>query len=248
MINSIDPARLPDLDTLKKQIEQYFATHHLDRFDAEDVFDMIEDGEDVTWLVSQQLGENSPLTEELAQLLRQFKQIVHPEEEVFALDSVAGADAPVSAETEAPVADADETASADEAASLEGLDLSQLGLPDGMKLPPGMDMKKLQEMMSGPQGDLMADFSTFCTEKGVTPNPSDKKAMKEVEALQDEWLNTPRDAFEGKTPQQLMDENPEMAMPQKQKTVRRDQPKVGRNDPCPCGSGKKYKKCHGRNA
>ncbi|HBO90611.1 MAG TPA: hypothetical protein DD460_07650, partial [Acidobacteria bacterium] len=23
-------------------------------------------------------------------------------------------------------------------------------------------------------------------------------------------------------------------------------PKVGRNDPCPCGSGKKYKKCHGR--
>ena len=23
--------------------------------------------------------------------------------------------------------------------------------------------------------------------------------------------------------------------------------KVGRNDPCPCGSGKKFKKCHGRN-
>ena len=26
---------------------------------------------------------------------------------------------------------------------------------------------------------------------------------------------------------------------------KRDQPKVGRNEPCPCGSGKKYKKCHG---
>jgi uncharacterized protein len=26
-------------------------------------------------------------------------------------------------------------------------------------------------------------------------------------------------------------------------TVRRETPKVGRNDPCPCGSGKKYKKC-----
>lgn len=25
--------------------------------------------------------------------------------------------------------------------------------------------------------------------------------------------------------------------------IRREQPKVGRNDPCPCGSGKKYKKC-----
>ena len=30
--------------------------------------------------------------------------------------------------------------------------------------------------------------------------------------------------------------------------VTRDLPKVGRNDPCPCGTGKKYKYCHGRNA
>ncbi|HPQ96101.1 MAG: preprotein translocase subunit SecA [Thiothrix sp.] len=29
-------------------------------------------------------------------------------------------------------------------------------------------------------------------------------------------------------------------------TYRRDGDKVGRNDPCPCGSGKKYKQCHGR--
>lgn len=29
-------------------------------------------------------------------------------------------------------------------------------------------------------------------------------------------------------------------------TVRRAGPKVGRNDPCPCGSGKKFKKCCGR--
>ncbi|MBE6041138.1 MAG: preprotein translocase subunit SecA [Clostridiales bacterium] len=34
----------------------------------------------------------------------------------------------------------------------------------------------------------------------------------------------------------------------KQETFRRDMPKVGRNDPCPCGSGKKYKNCHGRMA
>ena len=34
----------------------------------------------------------------------------------------------------------------------------------------------------------------------------------------------------------------------KQETIRRDLPKVGRNDPCPCGSGKKYKNCCGRNA
>jgi len=30
--------------------------------------------------------------------------------------------------------------------------------------------------------------------------------------------------------------------------IRNEQPKVGRNEPCPCGSGKKFKKCHGANA
>ncbi|MBX3749758.1 MAG: preprotein translocase subunit SecA [Opitutaceae bacterium] len=36
---------------------------------------------------------------------------------------------------------------------------------------------------------------------------------------------------------------PEIKLPKV--TVRRETPKVGRNDPCPCGSGKKYKNCHG---
>jgi preprotein translocase subunit SecA len=36
------------------------------------------------------------------------------------------------------------------------------------------------------------------------------------------------------------------AVPEVQEPIFRDQPKVGRNDPCPCGSGKKFKQCHGR--
>jgi SEC-C motif-containing protein len=35
---------------------------------------------------------------------------------------------------------------------------------------------------------------------------------------------------------------------QPQAPIKRDAPKVGRNDPCPCGSGKKYKKCCGARA
>ena len=35
--------------------------------------------------------------------------------------------------------------------------------------------------------------------------------------------------------------------PANKQPIVRDQPKVGRNDPCPCGSGKKYKRCHGIN-
>lgn len=34
----------------------------------------------------------------------------------------------------------------------------------------------------------------------------------------------------------------------KPQTVQRESPKIGRNDPCFCGSGKKYKKCHGADA
>jgi len=30
-------------------------------------------------------------------------------------------------------------------------------------------------------------------------------------------------------------------------TYKRDHAKIGRNDLCPCGSGKKYKNCHGKN-
>lgn len=36
--------------------------------------------------------------------------------------------------------------------------------------------------------------------------------------------------------------------PEYSQTVVNEGPKIGRNDPCPCGSGKKYKNCHGKNA
>jgi preprotein translocase subunit SecA len=45
--------------------------------------------------------------------------------------------------------------------------------------------------------------------------------------------------------QQEQAANTPVGGPSKPATVRRSQPKVGRNDPCPCGSGKKYKRCCG---
>jgi preprotein translocase subunit SecA len=47
---------------------------------------------------------------------------------------------------------------------------------------------------------------------------------------------------EAAPPQQISLNRGEASAP---KTVHRAQEKIGRNDPCPCGSGKKYKKCHG---
>ncbi|PHV10578.1 hypothetical protein CSQ89_15505 [Chitinimonas sp. BJB300] len=44
------------------------------------------------------------------------------------------------------------------------------------------------------------------------------------------------------------DEDDEETERESQAPIKREAPKVGRNDPCPCGSGKKYKKCCGANA
>jgi preprotein translocase subunit SecA len=44
----------------------------------------------------------------------------------------------------------------------------------------------------------------------------------------------------------MVAEDGAMAAPAVQAPVLRDQPKVGRNDPCPCGSGRKFKQCHGK--
>ena len=44
----------------------------------------------------------------------------------------------------------------------------------------------------------------------------------------------------------MMEQGYEEPEPEIQVPYYREEPKVGRNDPCPCGSGKKYKKCCGR--
>ncbi|OQX88703.1 hypothetical protein B6D60_01480 [candidate division KSB1 bacterium 4484_87] len=59
-------------------------------------------------------------------------------------------------------------------------------------------------------------------------------------------MQTPRPAFDGKTPAEMSAAGG-LAGLKKVETYHRETPKVGRNDPCPCGSGKKYKKCCGRN-
>lgn len=56
--------------------------------------------------------------------------------------------------------------------------------------------------------------------------------------------------FTGKelTPEEKAKEAEKKKKLQVQKTVYNNKPKAGRNDPCPCGSGKKYKNCCGKNA
>ena len=75
------------------------------------------------------------------------------------------------------------------------------------------------------------------TEQGnevAVPQPQARKQRQVVESAGASTESTPA-AKEGAADGAEAAERP----------VRRNEPKVGRNDPCPCGSGKKYKKCHG---
>ncbi|MBU2881479.1 preprotein translocase subunit SecA [Psychrosphaera sp. B3R10] len=68
------------------------------------------------------------------------------------------------------------------------------------------------------------------------------KAEEDVEAVEEQRRkqaeNTPKE-YQHETSSQLSNE-------ERQAPQIRDQAKVGRNEPCPCGSGKKYKQCHGK--
>ena len=66
----------------------------------------------------------------------------------------------------------------------------------------------------------------------------EEQARAEAEAQKMNFQHDSASALEGEEPKQ---EDAESAKP-----FVRDGKKVGRNDPCPCGSGKKYKQCHGK--
>ena len=98
-----------------------------------------------------------------------------------------------------------------------------------------------QPLLDDPQGQawlrplqLLGTENLGAQDEALVATPKQREALSKqiaasAVAIYRYWQPT-REVM----PQQLVTE-----------TVRRDQPKVGRNDPCPCGSGKKYKKCCG---
>ena len=82
--------------------------------------------------------------------------------------------------------------------------------------------------------------------KGIYAEGEQEGMEELLQELHEEWLQTPRESLEGKKPADVL--NGGSLFPRKVETFRREMPKVGRNDPCPCGSGKKYKKCCGKAA
>ena len=120
-----------------------------------------------------------------------------------------------------------------------GIDIEQGLAALGQALPPGVDPGQLQEILGSPRGRLLADLGLFCQERGY-----DSPGEEELHRIHEEWLQTPREGFEGRRPAEMLEGGG--LLPERVVTFRRQQPKVGRNAPCPCGSGRKHKRCCGR--
>ena len=200
------------MQELTTRLEALCQAKGAEKFSAEEIVELLTDGEEVDWIVDQLL----PTAAEADR--REMDQI---------LGQIAAAVAPAAPDTD------DE-----EPAAVEELDLAELQ----QSLPPGVDVQQVEEMLRSPQGAMLADFSTFCQERGFEGEPDEA----ELRELHEEWLQTPRPALEGEKPADVLEGG--RLFPGKVETFRRETPKVGRNDPCPCGSGKKFKRCCGKAA
>jgi preprotein translocase subunit SecA len=104
-----------------------------------------------------------------------------------------------------------------------------------------------QEMGENVKGDVVAKlFRVQVARDDAQRQDLQRDRMNLVHrSITDSMARAAAAEGEGGAPQP----RPEMKPPgEKQKTVVREGDKVGRNDPCPCGSGKKYKKCCGVSA
>lgn len=226
-LNEAPNSKQEQIDVLKSRLNEFVSQTSISRFEADDIFELVQEGESVEWIVDQLKGDDPALdTVAVTSLLTEIKTAVGPEE-------------PKQNETEAP---AEEPSASLDEMDLSQIDLSKLGqmLPPGMKLPAGFGAQEIQNLLESPQGQIMSDFIAFCKERGIDLDEG-RMDNSRIQKLQNEWQSTPREAFDGKTPAEML-----AGMPGKIETYRREAPRIGRNDPCPCGSGKKYKKCCGR--
>jgi hypothetical protein len=213
---------IPELT--QQRLAQLCETRKIPRFSCEEMVELLEDGEEVAWILEQALPDGpSDVAGELGAILAEIAaQVAPPEKDDDGEDAE-------SVEDEAPAEAIDAAAALAE-----------------MELPPGVDRAQFEQLMSSPRGALVADFGMFCEEKGFSQDTAAGLGTNVVDdsikELHDEWMETPRESLEGKRPKDVLDGG---LFPEKVATFRREAPKVGRNDPCPCGSGKKYKKCCG---
>ena len=82
----------------------------------------------------------------------------------------------------------------------------------------------------------------FCYNVTLQTETTRKQIVKATDSKKDDYNESGFGASNANVPQGAVIPERE----KKQETIKRTDAKVGRNDPCPCGSGKKYKNCCGK--
>ncbi|MEA4923609.1 MAG: preprotein translocase subunit SecA [Eubacteriaceae bacterium] len=120
----------------------------------------------------------------------------------------------------------------------EGIGLRGLGGQDpaGAYAEEGFNM--FEEMINS----IKEETVMFCYNVTVQTHTERKQVIGHGEGRKDEYSDDEAMMMAEGAP----DEQDIPERENKPETVRRDHPKIGRNDPCPCGSGKKYKHCCGK--
>ncbi|MBS1603226.1 MAG: preprotein translocase subunit SecA [Bacteroidetes bacterium] len=113
------------------------------------------------------------------------------------------------------------------------------------------------ELFRNMDSDVNRDIISFLCHSGIQSgnNQSDairegreqKTDMSKLRVRKDEMAAAGVPGPQGGIPQEGGNDYYEPSEPVRQEPIKVG-PKIGRNDPCPCGSGKKYKNCHGKDA
>ena len=94
--------------------------------------------------------------------------------------------------------------------------------------------------------DTNKSISSFLCRCGIVENEADAKEAK-VAKTDMSKMHANKDEIDSRGDDYAANENDYYnPTPVKQDPIKREEPKIGRNDLCPCGSGKKYKQCHGK--
>ena len=121
----------------------------------------------------------------------------------------------------------------------EGIGLRAIGQQD----PVAAYAKEGFEMFDAMNSEIAEETVTYCYNVSVETKSKRHQAAEIGEEKKSEFVD------EGLQQMEAEEGGPSRNMnvpdrDDKPETVRRDHPKIGRNDPCWCGSGKKYKNCH----
>ncbi|MDD3678724.1 MAG: preprotein translocase subunit SecA [Patescibacteria group bacterium] len=120
----------------------------------------------------------------------------------------------------------------------EGIGLRGYGQKDPLVEYKNEAYRMFQTLLGAIQSDIVNSYFKVTIQRSATDNQGLKTSVETPSSVPETKTNLRTNASSLRVSSDAKNQNSKIEV--------RNSNKVGRNDPCPCGSGKKYKKCHGR--